>query len=81
MLAVLIVSSSSCSSIVPVRLELPNEPSYFSDISSQVISVRDQTNKVTHFTITLDGMMKLAKNRVMCREDNKILRQIIKTTH
>ncbi len=80
-LAVLIISSVSCARVIPVKLELPLEPVYFTDVSNEVTAVRNKNDRLTHFLVSVLGMQKLAKNKVLCREDNKTLRAIIKTTH
>lgn len=79
-LAVLIVSSISCTRVIPVKLNLPKEPTYHDDISEGVLAIKDGV-QVVHFIVTLDSMKKLAANKVLCREDSSTLRKIIKTTH
>lgn len=81
MLAVLIGSSISCTRVIPVKLELPNEPSYFEHIAKGIEVIQDSNGAVKHFIVNVTSMSKLAKNKVMCREDNKTLRAIIQTTH
>lgn len=81
MLAVLIVSVISCTKTIPVRLELPDEPGYYHDISSGVIVNQKVNGEIIDFNVTLEAMQKLTKNKVLCREYSSTLRQIIKTTH
>lgn len=81
MLAVLTVSSIACTRVIPVKLNLPDRPSYFTDISPGVRTIEDRAGNVIHFIVEVEAMKKLAKNRALCREDNKVLRQIILTTH
>lgn len=80
MLAVLIASLFACTE-VPVRLELPDKPGYYHDISSGVIANRDVKGTLLDYTVSLNSMTKLAKNKALCRESNKVLRAIILTTH
>lgn len=79
-LAVLIVNSISCARVIPVKLELPNKPTYHTDISKGVTTIQDG-DQIVHFIVTMESMKKLAKNKAVCREDNDTLRKIIKTTH
>ena len=81
MLAVLIVSSISCTRAIPVKLELPKEPSYYDHISNGIEVIQDDQGAVKHFIVNVKAMSKLAKNKALCREDNKTLRAIIQTTH
>jgi len=81
MLAALIVSSIACTRVIPVKLELPKEPVYFDHIAEGIEVIQGSDGAVKHFIVTVGSMSKLAKNKVMCREDNKTLRAIIKTTH
>lgn len=80
-LAVLTISSISCTRVIPVKLELPNKPTYYNDISKDVIAVHDRAGKIIYFKASVEAIKKLAKNKVMCREYNETLRSIIKTTH
>ncbi len=80
-LAALIVSSISCTRSIPVRLELPNKPSYFTDVSTGIVVVKNSRGKVINFIVDLDTMSKIVKNKALCREDNYVLRAIIKSTH
>jgi len=80
-LAVLTVSAIACTRVLPVKLELPNKPSYYHDVSSGVIAIENRGGSIMHFTVTRESMKKLAKNTAMCREYNTTLRKIILTTH
>jgi len=77
MLAALMTSCTE----VPVRLELPVEPGYYHDISSGVIANRERSGELIDYTVSLNSMVNLAKNKVLCREYSDTLRAIILTTH
>lgn len=81
MLAVLMISSISCTRVIPVKLELPNKPTYHNGISEDVIAVYDRSGQIMYFKASVDAIKKLAKNKVMCREYSDTLQAIIKTTH
>lgn len=80
-LAVLTISSIGCTRVIPVKLELPNKPSYYHDISGGVIAVYDRGGSIMYFKATPEAIKKLAKNKVLCREYSDTLQAIIKTTH
>ena len=81
MLAVLTISSIACTRVIPVKLELPKKPTYYHDISKDVIAVHDRSGRIIYFKASVDAIKKLAKNKVMCREYSDTLQAIIKTTH
>jgi len=81
MLALLTISAIGCTQVIPVRLELPEVPSYYHDVSSGITANRDTKGKLLDYSITTHSMVNLAKNKALCREDNSILRAIILTTH
>jgi len=81
MLAVLIISSISCTRVIPVKLELPKKPTYYHDISKDVIAIHNRVGKIMYYQASIEAVQKLAKNKIMCREYNDTLQAIIKTTH
>lgn len=80
-LTLLTISSIACTRVIPVKLELPKKPNYYHNINEGVTAIYDRDNAVLHFKVTVKAMKKLVKNKVLCREDSKTLRAIIKTTH
>lgn len=80
-LAVLIVSAISCTRVIPVKLELPNKPTYSSDASRGFMPIHDRAGNVMYYKVTVDSIRNLAKDRTLCREYSQTLQSIIKTTH
>jgi len=80
-LAVLTISSISCTRVIPVKLELPKKPTYYHDISKDVIAIHDRSGQIMYFKASVDAIKKLAKNKAACREYSNTLQAIIKTTH
>jgi len=80
-LVLLTISFISCAQVVPVKLSLPELPDYEHNISSGIRANRDTKGGVLDFTVSVESMENLAKNKALCREDNTVLRAIILTTH
>ncbi len=80
-LALLTISSISCTEVIPVKLELPEMPSYYHGVTDGIVVNRDTKGKLLDYTVSIHSMVKIGKNKAMCREDNTVLRAIILTTH
>lgn len=80
-LAVLTISSIACTRVIPVKLELPKKPIYNDGITNGIIAVYNRTDQIMYYKVSIGSIKKLAKNKALCREDNKTLRAIIKTTY
>lgn len=72
---------TSCTQIIPVKLNLPEAPNYYHGVTDGIQANRDIRDKLLNYTVSIDAMVKLAKNKALCREDNTVLRAIILTTH
>jgi len=80
-LVALIVSSISCTRVIPVRLELPKEPIYNDGISNDTNPIKNAHGKIIGYTVSIEAFSKIAENKIMCREYSNTLRDIIITTH
>ncbi len=80
-LAVLTISSISCTRVIPVKLELPKQPTYYHDISKDVIAVHNRAGQIMYFKASMEAVKKISKNKALCREYSDTLQAIIKTTH
>lgn len=80
-LAILIVSSISCTRTIPIRLELPNKPIYNDGISKDIVAIKNAHGNLIGYTVGVKALSNIAENKVTCREYSDTLRQIILTTH
>lgn len=77
----LVLLISGCTETIPVKLALPDAPDYEHNVASGITPNRDSKGILMDYKVTIESMVKLSKNKALCREDNTILRAIILTTH
>jgi hypothetical protein len=80
-LVLLTISAISCSETIPVKLQLPEMPRYYHNVTDGITVNRDTKGKLIDYSVSIESMLKLGKNKALCREDNTVLRAIILTTH